>query len=192
MALVHMVNADPARTPTVAMFARPDYFLSPGSATCAGDGSCVSINTNFAYNHGDYAAEIDTNFLGLAGPGVKHLGLDGSGPADGPSSAGPDSGQITVPNEHTKQLNSSVGELGTDVLIASTKAAESTSPSDVKFKVAQVALRSLNKLRDKVALTIKDDLEAAAFGNQTIRNAGAELGACQAVIGAAKHLAAVG
>jgi hypothetical protein len=91
-----------------------------------------------------------------------------------------------------KQLNSSVGELGTDVLIASTKAAESTSPSDVRFKAAQVALRALDKLRDKVAQTIKDDLEAAAFGNQTIGNAGAELGACQAVVGAAKHLAAVG
>jgi hypothetical protein len=245
MALVHMVNADPARTPTVAMFARPDYFLSPGATTCAGDGSCVSINTGFAYNHGDYAAEIDTNFLGLAGPGVKHLGLDGSGPAEGPNSAGPDSGQITVPDEHTrgtwvdetdirpttlylaglkddyehdgrvitealtnpnhalappvvanlgacyKQLNSSVGELGTDVLIASTKAAESNSPGDTRFKVTQAALRSLDQARDKVALKIKDDLEAAAFGNQTIGNAGAELGACQAVIAAAKHLAAV-
>jgi hypothetical protein len=245
MALVHMVNADPARTPTVAMFARPDYFLSPGAATCGGNGSCVSINTGFAYNHGDYAAEIDTNFLGLAGPGVRHLGLDGSGPSEGPSSAGPDSGQITVPDEHTrgtwvdetdirpttlylaglkddyehdgrvitevltnpnhalappvvsnlgacyKQLNSSVGELGTDVLIASTKAAESTSPGDAKFKGIQIALRALDKLRDKVALTIKDDLEAAAFGNQAIGNAGAELGACQTVIAAAKHLAAV-
>ena len=30
MAILHMVNADPARTPTFAMFARPDYFLSPG------------------------------------------------------------------------------------------------------------------------------------------------------------------
>ena len=42
-----------------------------------------------------------------------------------------------------KQLNSSVGELGTDVLIASTKAAESTSPNDGKFKATQVALRTL-------------------------------------------------
>ena len=34
-AILHMVNADPARTPTFAMFARPDYFLSSGSATCS-------------------------------------------------------------------------------------------------------------------------------------------------------------
>src|SRR5947207_2899879 len=61
-AILHMVNADPARTPTLAMFARPDYFLSPGPANCASP--CITQNTGFAYNHGDYAAEINTNFVG--------------------------------------------------------------------------------------------------------------------------------
>ncbi len=98
-AILHMVNADPARTPTFAMFARPDYFLTPGSATCS---PCVTQNTGFAYDHGDYAAEINTNFLGIVGPGVKHLGLDGTAAADGPSSAGPNSGQVTVPDSDTK------------------------------------------------------------------------------------------
>jgi hypothetical protein len=98
-AILHMVNADPARTPTFAMFARPDYFLAPGSATCS---PCVSQNTGFAYNHGDYAAEINTNFLGLAGPGVRHLGVDGSAADAGPNSAGPNSGQVTVPGAHTR------------------------------------------------------------------------------------------
>jgi hypothetical protein len=97
--ILHMVNADPARTPTFAMFAKPDYFLSTGSATCSP--SCITQNTGFAWDHGDYAAEIDTNWLGIAGPGVAHLGLDGS-PADaGPSSAGPNSGQVTVPGSGT-------------------------------------------------------------------------------------------
>ena len=81
------------------MFAKPDYFLSPGSATCA---PCVTQNTSFAYDHGDYAAEIDTNYFGIAGPGVRHLGLDGSAAAEGPSSAGPNSGQVTVPDSGTK------------------------------------------------------------------------------------------
>ena len=85
-AILHMVNADPARTPTFALFAKPDYFLSPGSATCS---PCVTQNPGFAYDHGDYAAEINTNWLGIAGPGVKHRGLDGSPPEDGPNSAGP-------------------------------------------------------------------------------------------------------
>jgi hypothetical protein len=94
-AILHIVNADPARTPSFALFAKPDYFLSTGSATCPSAG-CVTQNTGFAWDHGDYAAEINTNYLGLAGPGVKHLGLDGSDAAQGPNSAGQDSGQTTV------------------------------------------------------------------------------------------------
>jgi len=100
-AILHMVNADPARTPTFAMFARPDYFLSTGPPTCSTSAPCVTQNTGFAWNHGDYAAEIDTDWLGIAGPGVAHLGLDGSAADAGPNSAGPDSGQITVPGSGT-------------------------------------------------------------------------------------------
>jgi hypothetical protein len=105
-----MVNADPARTPTLAEFAKPDYYLGQGNATCnatvtgttASDypADCVTVDNAYAYNHGDYAAEINTNFVGFAGPGVKHLGLDGSGPADGPNSAGANSGQTEVVDTH--------------------------------------------------------------------------------------------
>jgi hypothetical protein len=99
-AILHMVNADPRRTPTFALFAKPDYYLETGSATCSP--SCVTQDDSYAWDHGDYAAEIDTNWVAFAGPGVKHLGLDGSPPAEGPNSAGADSGQVTVPDEHTK------------------------------------------------------------------------------------------
>jgi hypothetical protein len=105
-AILHMVNADPARTPTLAEFAKPDYYLEQGSATCdttttgttASDypADCVSVDDGYAWDHGDYAAEINSNYVGLAGPGVRHLGLDGSGPADGPNSAGANSGQTEV------------------------------------------------------------------------------------------------
>jgi hypothetical protein len=109
-AILHMVNADPARTPTLAEFAKPDYYLEQGNATCdatttgttASDypADCVTVDDGFAYDHGDYAAEIDTNYVGYVGPGVKHLGLDGSGPADGPNSAGANSGQTEVVDTH--------------------------------------------------------------------------------------------
>ena len=109
-AILHMVNADPARTPTLAEFAKPDYYLEQGSATCdatttgtsASDypADCVSVDDGFAWDHGDYAAEINSNYIGFAGPGVRHLGLDGSGPADGPNSAGPNSGQTEVVDLH--------------------------------------------------------------------------------------------
>ena len=98
--ILHMVNADPRRTPTFALFAKPDYYLHTGSASCST--SCITQDTGFAYDHGDYAAEIDTNYAAFAGPGVRHLGLDGTGASAGPNSAGPDSGQQTVPAEHTK------------------------------------------------------------------------------------------
>ena len=98
-AILHMVNADPARTPTFAMFAKPDYFVSPGAANCSTP--CVSVNPAFAYNHGDYAAEINTNYTAFAGPGVRHLGLDGTSAANGPNSAGPNSGQTEVVNSGT-------------------------------------------------------------------------------------------
>jgi hypothetical protein len=98
-AILHMVNADPARTPTFAMFAKPDYYLSTGPASC--NGSCVTQNTGFGWDHGAYAAEINTNWLGIAGPGIAHLGLDGSAANAGPSSAGANSGQVTVPGSGT-------------------------------------------------------------------------------------------
>jgi hypothetical protein len=97
-AILHMVNADPARTPSFAMFAKPDYYLYSGSATCSG--SCVQQETGYAWDHGDYAAEINTNYVGFAGPGVRHLGLDGPTASQGPSSAGANSGQIEVSDQH--------------------------------------------------------------------------------------------
>ncbi|HEU5416880.1 MAG TPA: hypothetical protein VFV41_04265 [Streptosporangiaceae bacterium] len=241
-AILHMVTADPARTPTFAMFARPDYFLQSGPATCAG--ACVQQSTGFAWDHGDYAAEIDTNYVGFAGPGVEHLGLDGSGAADGPSSAGPDSGQVTVPQEGTtgpwtdetdirptlmylaglrddyehdgrvitqilahpdhalsapgvtalgecyKQLNSSVGDFGTDTLIAATGAIEGTSPGDGAYRSADARLQTLDAARDRLAGLIKGELEAAAFAGQPVQGAGAQTLACARLIGQARHLAA--
>jgi hypothetical protein len=60
----------------------------------------VCQSTGFAWDHGDYAAEINTNYAAFAGPGVKQLGLDGPAASQGPSSAGADSGQIVVSDQH--------------------------------------------------------------------------------------------
>jgi hypothetical protein len=100
-AILHMVNADPARTPTFSLFGKPDYYLQDQGPTCSPTG-CVSINTGFAWDHGAYAPEINTTWLGFVGPGVANIGLDGSGAAEGPSSAGANSGQGTIPGAGTK------------------------------------------------------------------------------------------
>ncbi len=73
MKLLHMITADPARTPTFTLFANDDYFLFAGAPNC--NSPCVVENPGFAWNHGDVQPEIVTNWLGMVGPGVRHLGV---------------------------------------------------------------------------------------------------------------------
>ncbi len=105
-AILHIADADAARTPTFSMFAKPDYYVQTGSSTCTNITGpsykdCVEQDTAYAWDHGDYAAEINTNYIGLVGPGVANLGLDGSPANAGPNSAGANSGQVTVPGSGT-------------------------------------------------------------------------------------------
>ncbi len=74
MNLLHMMSADPARNPTFTMFAHPDYFLFAGAPNC--NSPCVQELPGFAWNHGDVAPDINTTWLGLVGPGIRHLGLN--------------------------------------------------------------------------------------------------------------------
>lgn len=76
MQLLHMVTADPARTPTLTMFADPNYFLYAAAPNC--NAPCVQVEPGFAWNHGDVAPDINTTWLGMVGPGVRNLGVDGS------------------------------------------------------------------------------------------------------------------
>jgi hypothetical protein len=76
MKILHMVTADPARTPTFTMFGDPNYFLFTGAPNCSSP--CVTIGPGFAWNHGDVQPEITTTWLGMVGPGVRALGVDNS------------------------------------------------------------------------------------------------------------------
>jgi len=68
---LHMVNADPKRTPNFTAFALPDYFVTDVNPSC---GSNPCIDYHFAYSHGDIQEDIARTWLGFVGPGVKHLG----------------------------------------------------------------------------------------------------------------------
>src|SRR5436309_7839167 len=74
--VLHMQTVDPLRTPTYTLFPKPDYFFS---AT----GPNVTINSNFAYDHGYYSPNIDVTWVGIAGKGVAVNGVDGPDPAQG-------------------------------------------------------------------------------------------------------------
>jgi hypothetical protein len=78
MKALHMITADPQRTPTLTWFAHPDYFFFAGAPNCSSP--CVFIppksNFTFAWNHGSIDPEIAATFLGMVGPGVRNLGDD--------------------------------------------------------------------------------------------------------------------
>jgi hypothetical protein len=80
MKLLHMVTGDPARTPSFVYFMKPDYFGSTGPAGCGA--GCVSVQPGSAWNHGSIAADMNTTWLGLAGPGVQNQGVDSGTWAD--------------------------------------------------------------------------------------------------------------
>jgi hypothetical protein len=82
--VLHMNTGDPHRLPTFTDFANPDYYISTGPSTCpaptasetaTGD-PCVVIDPQYAWNHGDIAPVINTNWVGFVGPGVTARGVD--------------------------------------------------------------------------------------------------------------------
>jgi hypothetical protein len=79
MKTLHMVTADPLRTPTYTPFADPDwFFFATGGPVCAAPADCAFIpartNQSFAWNHGDIQDEIASTWVGYVGPGVKSDG----------------------------------------------------------------------------------------------------------------------
>jgi hypothetical protein len=84
METLHMVTADPFRTPTFTPFADPNwFFFATGGATpatCATPAACASIpartSQSFAWNHGDIQDEIASTWAGIVGPGVANNGVD--------------------------------------------------------------------------------------------------------------------
>jgi hypothetical protein len=89
-----------------------------------------------------------------------------------------------------KQLNSSVGEFGTSVLVADTKAIQTGTASDDSTYAATLSrLGRLGAQRDVLAGEIKGELFGAAFDNVGLPSNGADqVGECQSLIGQAEHL----
>ena len=83
LALLHMISHDPNRTPNFVLFGNPDYFLSASGHTTplctptSDAASCFIQSRNFVWNHGDFQHDIVQTWLGMVGPGVRKLGLDG-------------------------------------------------------------------------------------------------------------------
>ena len=87
-----------------------------------------------------------------------------------------------------KQLNSSVGQFGAFTLHAATAAVKSDTPGDARYRAVDAALTGIDKLRDVLALRVKGELEAAAFGDQPIAGAAGQTVVCKSIISAAGAL----
>jgi hypothetical protein len=75
--LLHMITGDPKRTPSLVLFGNQDFWLASGPRTC-GKSCFTEPSGGDAWNHGDVGSQINTTWLGLAGPGVAHQGVNGS------------------------------------------------------------------------------------------------------------------
>jgi hypothetical protein len=160
MKLLHMITADPARTPTFTMFVNPNYFLFAGAPNCASP--CVTEPPSFAWNHGDVSPDINVTWLGMVGPGINRVGVDKSTWSDHTDvrptvlslvglkddyihdgrvlieefagwavpAAVKKSGSFKTLAQVYKQLNAGVGQFGLATLKVSTQALKSGSASD--------------------------------------------------------------
>jgi len=195
---LHMVNTDPARTPSFTAFGNPDYFVTAANSgpNC---GSNPCIDYHFAWSHGDIQPEIATNWVGLVAPGVKNFGMDSQTWTDhtnvrsttlalaGLKDDYINDGRVLIEVIETKalpqtliahretllrlgdayeQVNAAFGEFGTDLLVASTRALNSTDES--AYNSIEDSIASLTTQRDDLAAQIKAALNAAAFDNQAI------------------------
>jgi hypothetical protein len=198
MQLLHMVTADPARTPTFTLFADPNYFLFAGAPNCKSP--CVTQEPGFAWNHGDVQPEITTTWLGMVGPGIAQTGIDTAtwsdhtdirptmlmllGLKDDYDSAGraltedltgwaipaaAKKGGIFIPlAQMYKRINAPVGELGLASLTVSTKALESDSPGDSTYTDLENKLISITSERNALASQMIALLQGAEFNGQVI------------------------
>jgi hypothetical protein len=190
---LHMVNADPARTPTFTLFANPDFFLTTSNPSCGGN-PCVS--PGFAWNHGDIQNEIGNTWAGLVGPGVSSNGVDASTwtdhtnlrptmlsvlglkddyVQDGRVLTEGLTQQATPPTLHSantqklavlyEQLNAPFGQYSTDTLASSTTA---IAGDDSTYAARSAEIESLTTKRDALAEQIKTALNGAAFSGTPI------------------------
>jgi hypothetical protein len=196
-ATLHMVNTDPARTPSFTMFGNDDVFFnaSPNPVVC-GSNPCVS--PTFAWNHGDIQQEIGNTWVGMVGPGVGSNGVNPTtwtdhtnlrptimaltGLKDDYTEDGVVLSQALTPgatppslNAQTQQLgqlyeqlNAPFGQFGSDTLTASTNGIESNIRFDSAYHNIEAAIQILTGQRNALAGQIHAALQAAEFSGQPV------------------------
>jgi hypothetical protein len=195
---LHMINADPLRTPSFTLFANPDFFLQTTATAC---GAPVCVDYHFAWNHGDAQPEIARTWVGLVGPGVRAGGgrspftdhtdvrptvLDLVGLHDGYASDGRIVTQALQPaaipaglrrsqglaealGAALKQLDAPFGAFGHAVLVHSTAALRSGSAADdATYTTLEGRIADLTARRDALVAQIRAVLASATASGTPI------------------------
>ncbi len=187
---IHMINADPQRTMSFTMFSQPDYYFQTSSPCKAPSQGCVS--DSFAWIHGDYSNDIGQTWLGMAGPGIRNIGLDRSTWSDHvdivptvmdlvglktdyqpdgrviteiltPSAAGGGNGtSFTQLGDVFKQLDAPYGAFAHSLLVISTNAIKS---NDQTYLARERDIQQLTSQRDALVQQMKDVLDGSATGH---------------------------
>lgn len=77
--MLHMVTADPLRTPTLVGFNQGDIYAGAGAVTASlpgCSGASVCTGPSFAWNHGGTSDVVRQTWSGMVGPGVRPVGID--------------------------------------------------------------------------------------------------------------------
>jgi hypothetical protein len=198
---LHMINADPLRTPTFVMFGNPDFFFQTTGLSGGCAGSSVCVNPGFAWNHGDVQEEIGNTWAGFVGPGIAANGVDSTTWTDhtnlrptilslvGLKDDYVDDGHVlrealsgfAVPDAVTKssrfvQLSQSYEQLNApfgSFALDTLKASTKAlaSTDDSVYGSIEGQIESFTSQRDGLAAQIRAALNEAAFDNVPIGNA---------------------
>jgi hypothetical protein len=190
---LHMVNADPKRTPSFTMFGNPDFFFQVKDLTGPCAGSSVCANPGFAWNHGDSQEEIGNTWVGFVGPGVATNGVDSKTWTDhvdlrptinsilgvkdnyesdgrviteilGHGNSHDDQGSSTSQlGAVYKQVNAPFGQFATDTLTASTAAIKATD--ELKYDSIETSIANLTTERNSLVAQIRTAFNSAGSGD---------------------------
>jgi hypothetical protein len=197
---LHMVNADPLRTPTFTMFGNPDFFFQTTNP-CTNVAECVT--GAFAWNHGDIQDEIGQTWVGFVGPGIRGNGVDPTTWTDhtnvrptilsllGLKDDYVSDGRVlveglnfaatpkTLSGQSVRnlmnayaQVNASFGDFSKYTVVASTKALSTTD--ETRYASIEDSIASLTSQRDALASNIRAALNDAAFSGTSISTAQAQ------------------
>jgi hypothetical protein len=185
---LHMINADPQRTMSFAMFSVPDFYFQTYSPCKGSSQGC--LNDSYAWIHGDYSNDVGQTWLGMVGPGVLQKGIDRRTWTDHTDIVPTvdallrlkpdyqtDGRAITQILSHSvwrggkpftelgdvyKKLNAPYGDFDHSLIVASTNGIES---DDSTYLSIEQQIQQLTAQRDLLAQQMKNVLDGTAHGH---------------------------